>query len=294
MPFRCGPGWRLMKPPIGYIAYIDEAGDDGIKKIRTETEKGGSEWLVISALVIHAENEPQLFPWLKEIIAKQRRGHQLQYLHFHKLDHTGKISACSCLAEHQVYLFSRISNKINIENYVNKAAEKVNINKTARFYAWMSRLLLEQISNFIAQRTYIDYGHVTKLRVEFSDRGGLEIKQFRNYFDYLRSQSLTGTLYIDQYDLDWSVIDTQEMHSFANKDRAGLQLADTVASAFYCGLEKLTDEPPTPEYARLLEPRMARDDTRRIYNCGVKFMPRYLPDRTNWPLGHLVTYYAKR
>ena len=47
-------GWRLMKPPIGYIAYIDEAGDDGIKKIRTEAESGASEWLVISAVVIHA------------------------------------------------------------------------------------------------------------------------------------------------------------------------------------------------------------------------------------------------
>jgi hypothetical protein len=170
-----------MQPPIGYIAYVDEAGDDGIKKIRTETEDGGSEWLVISALVIHAENEPQLFPWLKGIIAKQKRGHQIQHLHFRKLDHAGKVSACTYLSDKLIYLFSRISNKKNIENYENNAAEKMNINKTSRFYAWMSRLLLEQISNFVAQRTFIDYGIVTRLRVEFSDRGGLEIKQFRNF-----------------------------------------------------------------------------------------------------------------
>src|ERR1700678_4038092 len=86
-----------MESPVGYIAYIDEAGDDGIKKIRTETENGSSEWLVISAVVIHAENEPQLIPWLNDTIARQKRGHQIQHLHFYKLDHVGKaIGAPRC------------------------------------------------------------------------------------------------------------------------------------------------------------------------------------------------------
>jgi Protein of unknown function (DUF3800) len=283
-----------MEPPIGYIAYLDEAGDDGIKKIRTETETGGSEWLVISAVVIHAENEQLVIPWLKDTIARQKRGHQIQHLHFYKLDHEGKVAACKSLVEREVYLFSTISYKKTMENHKNPAPEKVNINKTARFYAWMSRLLLEEVTRFIGQRTFIDYDMITRMRVEFSDRGGLEIKQFRNYFDYLRNQSITGSLYIRGHDLDWSVMDTKEIHSFANKDRAGLQLADTVASAFYCGLEKLTDEPPNSEYAKLLEPRMARDDTRKIFNCGVKVMPRWAPDRLTGAARDLVTYYARR
>ena len=283
-----------MERPIGYIAYIDEAGDDGIKKIRTETENGGSEWLVISAVVVHAENEPRLIPWLKDTIARQKRGHQIQHFHFYKLDHAGKVAACRSLAEKEVYLFSTISYKRTMENYKNPAPEKVNINKTARFYAWMSRLLLEQVTNFVGQRTFIDYNMATKLRVEFSDRGGLEIKQFRNYFDYLRNQSATDSLYLSNYDLDWSVVDTREMHSFSNKDRAGLQLADTVASAFYCGLEKLTDEPPNSEYAKLLETRMARDDRRRILGCGVKVMPKWIPDRITGPAKDLVTFYTTK
>jgi Protein of unknown function (DUF3800) len=209
-------------PRIGYVAYIDEAGDDGIKRIRTETENGASEWMVISAVVVHAENGPRVIPWLKDIIA-QINSHQIKHLHFYKLEHAGKISACKSLVEKEVYLFSVISYKRTMEGYENPAAEKVNINKTSRFYAWMSRLLLEQVSNFIGQRTFIDYNQLTKMRIEFSDRGGLDIRQFRNYFDYLRDQSSTGSLYIDQYDLDWSVVDTKEMYSFANKDRAGLQ-----------------------------------------------------------------------
>ncbi|TAL77319.1 MAG: DUF3800 domain-containing protein [Beijerinckiaceae bacterium] len=288
--FRFG---RHIMPRIGYIAYIDEAGDDGIKKIRTETEKGASEWFVVSAVVIHAENGPRVLPWLKDIIA-QTKSCQIKHLHFYKLEHAARVAACRSLVEKEVYLFSAISYKQTMEGHENLAAEKVNINKTARFYAWMSRLLLEQVTNFIGQKTFIDYNQTTKVRVEFSDRGGLDIRQFRNYFDYLRDQSATGSLYLDKYDLDWSVVDTKEMHSFANKERAGLQLADTVASAFYSGLEKTSEATPNAEYAKLLERRMARDDSRRILDCGVKIMPKWIPNRIIGPAAELVTYYTKR
>ncbi len=281
-------------PRIGYVAYIDEAGDDGIKKLRTQTEKGATEWLVISAVVIHVENSPQIVPWVRNIITAQKNSHQLRHLHFRSLDHAGKIAACTALAGNEVYLFSTLSYKPTMEGYENPAAEKVNINKTARFYAWMSRLLLEQVTNFVGQRTFIDYGEATKMRIEFSDRGGLEIKPFRNYFDYLRDQSSTGSLYIDKYDLDWSVVDTKEMYSFANKDRAGLQLADTVASAFFAGLEKVSETTPNSEYAKLLERRMARDDTQKILNCGVKIMPKWIPSRITGPASDLIQYYLKR
>lgn len=278
---------------IGYVAYIDEAGDDGIKKIRTEDEAGGSEWLVISAVVIHADNVPHVVPWLKDMI-KRTGSHQIRHLHFHKLDDAGKVAVCKALIEHDVYLFSVASFKRTMEGYQNAAAEKVNNNKTARFYCWMSRLLLEQVSNFIGQRTLIDYGGTRTMRVEFSDRGGLEIKQFRNYYDYIRDQSSTDSLWIGDFDLDWSVMDTTQMDAFANKDRAGLQLADTVASAFYCGLEKLTEAPPNPEYAKLLDRRIARDDRRRALGCGVKFMPRWIPQRITGGAKDLVDFYAKR
>ncbi|MDE2364263.1 MAG: DUF3800 domain-containing protein [Hyphomicrobiales bacterium] len=278
---------------IGYVAYIDEAGDDGIKKIRTKTEPGGSEWMVISAVVLHAENDPRAIAWLRDMIASTG-SHQIKHLHFHTLDHAGKIAVCKTLAEKDCYLFSTISFKPTMEGRKNEAAEKVNINKNARFYAWMSRLLLEQVTNFIGQRTFLDYGETTKLRIEFSDRGGLVIDQFRNYFSYLNNQSLTNSLWIDGYDLDWSVVDTRQMFAFANKDRAGLQLADTVASAFYCGLEQLSANPPNPEYAQLLERRIARDDRRTLNGCGIKFMPKWMPERITGHAKPLIDFYRKR
>ena len=283
-------------PRVGYIAYIDEAGDDGIKKLRTATEGGASEWMVISALVVHASNDLHVLPWLKDMISRTN-SHQIKHLHFHTLDHESKLAICRCLAEKEVYLFSVISYKKTMEGRINKAAERVNINKSSRFYCWMSRLLLEEVTNFIGKRTFIDYNEITKLKVVFSDRGGLVIEQFRNYFSYLQNQSITESLYINEYNLDWSVVDTKEMYCFANKDRAGLQLADTVASSFYCGLEQLSaTAPPTSEYAKMLMRRMATDDRRSIHGCGVKFMPRWLSGhlKVTGPAKDLIAYYANK
>jgi hypothetical protein len=43
----------------GYIAYVDEAGDPGLNKVRPIDENGASEWLVLSAVVMKAKREPK-------------------------------------------------------------------------------------------------------------------------------------------------------------------------------------------------------------------------------------------
>jgi hypothetical protein len=49
-----------MEPPIGYIAYIDESGDDGIARVAPLDPNGASEWFVLSALVVRNSNNPEL------------------------------------------------------------------------------------------------------------------------------------------------------------------------------------------------------------------------------------------
>ena len=39
----------------GYIAFIDEAGDPGLNRVRPIDENGASEWLVLSAVVMRAK-----------------------------------------------------------------------------------------------------------------------------------------------------------------------------------------------------------------------------------------------
>jgi hypothetical protein len=56
-------------PPVGYIAYIDEAGDAGLKKIRTRNTPGASEWLVMSAVLMRAEREGDVSGWVNQMLA---------------------------------------------------------------------------------------------------------------------------------------------------------------------------------------------------------------------------------
>ena len=85
------------------------------------------------------------------------------------------------------------------------------------------------------------------------------------------------TLGISRYNLDWSVVYIGEFYVYPNKMRAGLQLSDIVASAFYSGLERTASGKVNPEFAKLLLPRIARGPRNCILGTGVKFMPRWLP-----------------
>ena len=62
----------IMTPPAqgpryDYIVYIDESGDDGLKAVKPCTFPGSSEWLVLSAVVIRASNEPSVANWVNDI-----------------------------------------------------------------------------------------------------------------------------------------------------------------------------------------------------------------------------------
>ena len=53
-------------PRYDYIVYIDESGD-GLKAVKPCTFPGSSEWLVLSAVVIRASNEPSVANWVNDI-----------------------------------------------------------------------------------------------------------------------------------------------------------------------------------------------------------------------------------
>jgi len=52
-----------------YILYIDEAGDDGLEKVKPLDSNGASEWLCIGAVLVRAINEIKVVDWVKDIRA---------------------------------------------------------------------------------------------------------------------------------------------------------------------------------------------------------------------------------
>jgi hypothetical protein len=68
-------------PEPYYIAFIDEAGDPGLTRVRPRDPNGSSEWLVLGATVIRAETEPHVVEWVRTI-RKEIRATQGPDRHF--------------------------------------------------------------------------------------------------------------------------------------------------------------------------------------------------------------------
>jgi Protein of unknown function (DUF3800) len=260
-------------PKYHYIAYIDEAGDDGLRAVKPTTFPGSSEWLILSAVVVKAENEANVAKWVSDIRSGFRTN-QAKALHFADLSPSNKLAVCNKLSSLDLRSFVVASNKKNMQGYTNPDAGKIP--SQCWFYCWMTRVLLERVTRFVLDRSIRDFGEPRSLRVEFSARGGLRYSQMMAYYEWLRMKRTNPFL-------PWGKICFEVLHPnllrvYPHLQREGLQLADTVASAFFKACDKYDTGGCEPKYAMALEGRMAREpDTRtgRISGYGVKLLPSF-------------------
>ena len=68
-------------PKPYYIAFIDEAGDPGLKTVRPIDSVGGTEWLCMSAVVIRAKFDAEVVGWVWSMLSKAglRNARDLHY-----------------------------------------------------------------------------------------------------------------------------------------------------------------------------------------------------------------------
>lgn len=240
----------------GYIAYIDEAGDPGLKRVRPIDEEGGSEWLILSAIVIRTPREPLVKGWVEDIITelgiKQRND-----LHYRTLSPTRKIAAGQKIATLPLRGFAICSNKKNMRGHRNKRAEKIPSQQW--FYNWCIRLLLERVTAFCASRTQQDYGKIMPIKIEFSERGGIRYSQSAAYQYYLGLQQEGGKIYLKKREPVMKMLDWDLMEAHSHADRAGMQLADFVASAFFQAADILDVKERDIRPATMLKPIMAKE-----------------------------------
>lgn len=102
-------------PTPAYYAYIDEAGDTGINRVAPIDDRGGSEWLVLSGVVIRAENEARCVRIVRDF--KEEIGSiQRPDLHYRHLTAARKLTVCQKLAEQELRCFVMLSNKKNMRS----------------------------------------------------------------------------------------------------------------------------------------------------------------------------------
>lgn len=189
---------------------------------------------------------------------KKSRKKKTRYLHFAHLDHQQKVFAAKCLAEKKVRTISILSNKRTIQPGTYKQKNQL--------YFYLARYLIERLSWLCRDYRSIVTGGDGRVKIIFSRRGGMSYRDFQSYLNRLRTdKSVT---------IHWRVIDIDGVEAFDHSTRAGLQLADIVASSFAAGVEADRFGNCECRYAETLKPVVyCRNNNYLSY--GVKAVPSF-------------------
>lgn len=250
---------------VGFVAYIDEAGDPGIRGVQPVDPNGASEWFTVSAVVVRAENDLKSVEWVRQVRTdlKLNQGPQL---HYKTLNPSRRFAVCQRLAEFDCRIFVVASHKPNMHAYRNDRAAKIG--SQMPFYNWCTRVLLERVTNYCRRRSMAEWGKARLIQLDLSRAGGLNYDQLLAYHEYLRRQTRP---YLSAGQIAWDMLHPDLYRPVESHLSAGVQIADIAASAFYQAVR--SDQPNwDPQYAMALGPRLGRDG-RKIANHGLTLMP---------------------
>jgi hypothetical protein len=261
-------------PDYDYVAYIDESGDQGLQKVKPLDPDGSSEWLIVSGVVIRKENEAIASQWVRHIIEKLDSP-QLRSLHFRKLDPPWrKETICREIAALPLRSFVVCSNKKNMRGYENPFAAQVPSQNW--FYCWLTRVLLEKITHFVAADSRQRFGAVRRVKLVYSRAGGLRYGQMAAYYEWIREKRRNDNQVLFWGDLEYETVHSLLLEVRHHRDEPRLALADAVASAFFRACDKRDTGACNTAFATLLAPRMAATPDRKggtVAGYGVKLLP---------------------
>jgi hypothetical protein len=92
------------------------------------------------------------------------------------------------------------------------------------------------------------------------------------YQELLKMQAKGDALYLPKRRIMWEVLDWRLAEPVSHKSSAGAQLADVVASAFYQAADTLPPTKWSNEFAKMLEPIMAKENG-SCMDYGVALQP---------------------
>lgn len=214
-----------------YVAFIDESGDPGLKRVRPIDPDGASEWLALGAVVVRAENEQKAVDWVREL-RRSIGSVQGPDIHYKRLSVRQKLEACTIVSSLPIRSFVVLSHKTNMKGHRNYNVEKY-AGPRGWFYNWCVRLLLERVTDFCAKDSQSKYGSTSKIKFLFSERGAVEYRWLSAYIELLSKQSKNSTSVLTKRLVHPDTISPDMIEVAPHSMSAGCQLSDIVVSAFY-------------------------------------------------------------
>jgi hypothetical protein len=251
-----------------FIAYIDEAGDEGFKIVRRPQRKS-SEWFFISAAIVPYRSVPSL----DNIIPNALKASLPKKLfHFREADHIQRVKVLEHLRYKPITLVSIAVHKPSIP-------EESALRKNKHYvFHYATKLLVERVSWYCRDHKEETRG-VAKL--VFSERGQLSEERLRTHFDKLKDGGKAKSA------ISWPNIDLDSIEIKRHRDLAGLQIADAVVSSLEQAMELSIHSTTEHRYMKILRGNYYRRNN-RCSGYGLKFMPGkpdddpWEPDRLHW------------
>lgn len=261
---------RIMAPDHEFVAYIDEAGDPSLKRVRPIDAVGSTEWFAISAVVVGRHNDDKTTQWVAAI-NREIGAPNSQIIHFKDLSSHDRLRVAQHVSNLPLRIFVVASNKKNVRRYKNARVEAFNTKQW--FYNWMARILIERVTDYCYRRAIRNDLSRRHVKFVFSQTGGHSYSQTSAYHELLKHQSRSNKLVLTKRSPRWEVMHHNLVENFPHYKRAGLQLADVAASSFYQAIDNLDTGPCVTDYAIALSPKVAMDEQERKHDYGVVLQP---------------------
>ncbi len=245
-----------------FTAYIDEAGDEGFGKLKQPRQIGGqSHWLIMGAMLVRAKNDAKVPTW-KRAIREKFPEKRSKDLHWAKLNHDQRVVVSSELSSLPIRAALTLSHKVTIPESKYASTFKTK----GVLYNYLVRWLIERLILFCQTRSWPD---PAQLRIVFSKRGGTDYESMKDYLRLLRNgqDSIKAPR-----STNWDILDIDGIQVEDHSNRAGLQLADCITSAFFTALEPNIYGNFEPSYARRLIHQLMSIGG-RTKDCGLTIVP---------------------
>lgn len=169
-----------------FVAYIDEAGDEGFKFEKSSSgEKGSSEWFVLGAVILRRATETPEIRLVDNVRARLNRGRKLdrqfpakKALHFRDLEHDVRKYYVSCIARANLASIAVLIKKRDLLSGNETAAEEREIR--AVLYDVAVLALIETISHHCAKEYAADDVGDGSVNLVFSSNGSVNYDKLRN------------------------------------------------------------------------------------------------------------------
>ena len=238
-----------------FTLVVDESGQSGIKRVRTDSAPGASPYMTLGAALFAERDREKIQRSLKEVGREVNRPD----LHCSHMKHEKIAYFARCIARERICLFGLISRKEKLkEGYGDRIRgdDKLYYNKCAIY-------LLERVGHFMKTNDL----PTNCLSVIF-EQGNYDYGALKNFVRACQATPHTQQAKLLEY------IDASRIYAKPKEEEDCLKIADLVAHALYKAVDKNSGNYGIPEtkYLAELQHRFFgdQDDSGRVLGAGLK------------------------